>query len=213
MKPSLFRIIICLICFSPIMQLHAQQVTVPVTFDVQGNLQISGMFGNSLSDNFTYKTTTMPHYGLNWYQDDWFSGGPTLLMSGYGGMKFFTQGTPRFFITNDGKVGVGTEHPAYLLDVLGTIRAQEVLVNVNGGADFVFQKGYLLPSLDHVATYVKQNQHLPDIPSADEMIKNGISLNQMQVKLLQKVEELTLYAIQQEKEIESLKAEVQNLKK
>jgi len=95
-------------------------------------------------------------------------------------------------------VGIGTQNPAYKLDVLGTIHAKEVLVNLDGGADFVFEKDYKLPTIEHVASYVQENKHLPDIPSANEMTKNGVSMGDMQVKLLQKVEELTLYAIQQD---------------
>ena len=178
--------------------------------DVNGDVQFKGMFGYELPDVFTYKNTTVPHYGFRWNQDDWYSGGHTMLLSSYGGFKLFTSGAPHFFITANGNVGIKTENPRYELDVLGTIRAKEVLVNLDGGADFVFEKDYKLPALDHVATYVQENKHLPDIPSANEMTKNGVSMGDMQVKLLQKVEELTLYVIELKKEIETMKKQPNN---
>ena len=110
-----------------------------------------------------------------------------------------------------GNVGIGTQHPAYKLDVLGSIRAKEVLVNLDGGADFVFEKDYKLLPIEHVANYVQKNKHLPNIPSANEMVKNGVSMGDLQVKLLQKVEELTLYAIQQNKKIETLMKRIDEL--
>jgi hypothetical protein len=118
-----------------------------------------------------------------------------------GNLAFATGNSEAMRITANSYVGIGTTSPAYKLDVLGTIRAKEVLVNLDGGADFVFEKDYKLPTIEHVANYVQENKHLPDIPSANEMVKNGLSMGDMQVKLLQKVEELTLYAIQQNKEI------------
>jgi hypothetical protein len=126
----------------------------------------------------------------------------------HGAINLVTNGATRMVINPIGNIGIGTTSPAYKLDVLGTIRAKEVLVNLDGGADFVFEKDYKLPTIEHVATYVQENKHLPDIPSANEMVKNGVSMGDMQVKLLQKVEELTLYVIEQQKQINQLKQEL-----
>jgi len=127
-----------------------------------------------------------------------------------GNLAFATGNGEVMRITSNSNVGIGTQNPAYKLDVLGTIRAKEVLVNLDGGADFVFEKDYKLPTIEHVANYVQENKHLPDIPSANEMVKNGVSMGDMLVKLLQKVEELTLYVIELKKEIETMKKQPNN---
>jgi hypothetical protein len=115
-------------------------------------------------------------------------------------------------VSYNGNVGIGTTNPTSKLTVAGNINSREVKVNVDAGADFVFAKNYNLPSLDSVEAYIKENEHLPEISSADEMIKNGISLSEMNIKLLQKVEEMTLYIIEQNKQIKELKSENQNFK-
>ncbi len=76
-------------------------------------------------------------------------------------------------------VGIGTSSPAVELDVNGTIQAEEIIVQTSG-ADFVFEDDYALPSLDQVEQHIKENKHLPDIPSAKEVQANGVSLGQMQ---------------------------------
>ncbi|MBN1462593.1 MAG: hypothetical protein JXQ69_01395 [Paludibacteraceae bacterium] len=126
---------------------------------------------------------------------------------------YFRAGVDEVFtMTASGKVGIGTVNPQNALDVNGTIHAKEVKVDLNGWADFVFEKNYNLPSLAEVNQFIEDNGHLPNIPSAQEVKENGVNLAEMQAKLLQKVEELTLYSIQQQKEIQSLKSELESLK-
>ena len=105
-----------------------------------------------------------------------------------------------------GNVGIGTFDPgSYKLAVNGHIRAKEVVVET-GWSDFVFEEGYELPSLEEVECHIQEKGHLKDIPSAAEVAENGVSLGKMDAKLLQKIEELTLYTLQRDKQIASLKA-------
>lgn len=113
------------------------------------------------------------------------------------------------FFNNDGNVGIGTDAPDHLLTVKGTIHAREVLVDLNGSlADFVFHPSYKLMPLNQVEQYVKTNNHLPEIPSAADVKENGLNMGEMQNKLLQKIEELTLYMIEQQKQIDELKTKL-----
>ena len=122
-------------------------------------------------------------------------------------MLFNINGTNRMLIQNNGNIGIGTASPAYKLDVNGTIRANEILVNTTG-ADFVFADDYQLRPLSEVKTFIQENKHLPEIKSAQEMQENGVGVNELQTQLLQKIEELTLYLIQQEERIKALEAEL-----
>jgi hypothetical protein len=80
-------------------------------------------------------------------------------------------------------------------------------------ADFVFSKDYSLPEISEVAAFIQKNNHLPDVPSAKQVGEEGYSQHDMNKILLQKIEELTLYTIQQQKEIETLKAQLQESNK
>ena len=108
----------------------------------------------------------------------------------------------RFTITDDGNVGIGTRFPCVKLDVIGTIRAEEVKVCLNQGCDFVFDKDYNLMPLNKLSEFISENKHLPEIAPAAIMESEGINISEMNAKLLQKVEELTLYIIELNKRIE-----------
>ncbi|HPF11872.1 MAG TPA: hypothetical protein PKW08_06140 [Flavobacteriaceae bacterium] len=124
---------------------------------------------------------------------------------------------------NNSKIGIGTKNPDQLLTVKGTIHAQEVLVDLEGvvAPDYVFesyfegtsesQPDYELKSLEDLGNYVAENHHLPRVPAAKELEEEGLSLKKMSLILLEKIEELTLYTLQQQLEIEALKKEVEKL--
>jgi len=125
--------------------------------------------------------------------------------SGNGVLWLMTDYTTRMTINSMG-VGIGTTNPQYLLSVNGQIGAKDVIVTNSGWSDYVFQPGYRLRPLSEVNAYIESNHHLPDIPSEAEVNEKGVSVNEMQKKLLAKVEELTLHMIQQEKDNQELRA-------
>lgn len=104
-------------------------------------------------------------------------------------------------ITQNGNVGIGISAPAEKLAVNGTIRSKEVKVETANWPDYVFKAGYQLQTLTELQQFINENGHLPHIPSAKEAEANGIALGEMNKKLLQKIEELTLYIIEQEKDL------------
>jgi hypothetical protein len=109
---------------------------------------------------------------------------------------------------NGGNILIGEttqNNPTYKLDVGGSIRANTIVVNTDG-ADFVFEPAYKLSSLSNLKKYIDNNHHLPEIPSAKQMQAAGLNLGDNQIKLLQKVEELTLYTITSDKEIKDEKS-------
>lgn len=142
-----------------------------------------------------YVSTDSEGYGLNFWK--------------VGGFNY------ALFLQNNGNIGIGTKSPAYKLDVIGTIRAREILVDLNGvgGADFVFDTNYRLRPLSEVQSFIAENKHLPEIQSAKDMQQNGVSVNELQFQLLQKIEELTLYIIEQDQQIKDLQQKVEQLQK
>ena len=100
----------------------------------------------------------------------------------------------------------------YPLVVDGVVLAKEVQIkNDETWPDFVFEKNYNLLSLNELEEFININKHLPELPTKEEVADNGIGLGEMQAKLLQKVEELTLYMIELKKENNELRQQIENL--
>ncbi len=126
---------------------------------------------------------------------------------------------PIFSVRSTGKVMMGiswdnnlmptcADCSDYRLFVKDGIRTEKVKVDIavsNGWADYVFKDDYQLRSLKEVENFIKDNGHLPEVPSEKEAIENGIELKAMNILLLKKIEELTLYIIQQSQEIDAIK--------
>jgi hypothetical protein len=131
--------------------------------------------------------------------------------AGPGYLSFRTNDVDnRMVIDLYGNIGMGTTTPDAKLAVKGTIHSTEVKVDLNvPGPDYVFQLDYKLNTLNEIKAYIEKNHHLPEMPSADQMAKDGLNLGEMNTKLLKKVEELTLYAIDQQKKIDLLEQQRQ----
>ena len=162
--------------------------------------------------------------GFNFYSNE--TGAFSRQITEYvGGNKYipikFSYGNTLF----NGNVCIGTANDyGYKLAVNGTIGAKEIKVtndivangiyiNSQPTADFVFEEDYNLRSIEAVEDFINENKHLPEIESAEEMEKNGINQAEMNQKLLQKVEELTLYMIDLNRRVKSLEKENSTLKK
>lgn len=106
-------------------------------------------------------------------------------------------------LRENGDVEMGAPNISSKLTVNGNVTAKKMKVTQNVWADFVFEPTYHLPSLYDLESYVKKYKHLPEIPSAKEVQEQGLDLGNNQAKLLQKIEELTLYVIDQHKQLET----------
>ncbi|MGS2764555.1 hypothetical protein [Sinomicrobium sp. M5D2P9] len=138
-------------------------------------------------------------------------GGGDIVVSATVGRVNYGEGA--FYLGYNGNVGINTANPDSKLAVNGVIHSKEVKVDLNGWSDFVFEDNYPLPTLEEVEQHIKEKGHLKDIPSAKEVEENGIFLGEMDAKLLQKIEELTLYMIELKKENQQLRKEMDELKK
>lgn len=174
--------------------------------------------GRDLPDGITWFQPDALTYGIYRTKGPWLAPNYQQLMLAYetgiiidGGSLYGKSGT--FLQPNNGNVGIGTLNPKNKLDVNGTIHSREVKVDMDGWSDFVFEKDYALPTLEEVEKHIAEKGHLENIPSEKEVLENGINLGEMNRKLLQKIEELTLYAIEQDRENKKQSLKIEMLEK
>ncbi len=125
-----------------------------------------------------------------------------------GSISFRNSNNVSLFISKNNNVGIGTTNPnGYKLAVKGTAHILKLVVNTYDWGDYVFDEDYKLLDLNELEDYIKKYKHLPNIPSESEVKENGIDVAEMNKLLLQKIEELTLYVIELQKQIDELKKE------
>jgi hypothetical protein len=172
-----------------------------------------GRGGALLLQHTNNNSNAITYAGINAYAFD----GTTGAEAGHLILKTMRAGTltEAMRILSNGNVGIGTIYAGdanYKLFVETGIRTRKVKVDIASWADYVFSSAYKLPSLKEVEAFIKKNNHLPDVPSEAEVKKEGLDLGENQALLLKKIEELTLYIIEQGKQIENLKKEVKTIK-
>jgi len=167
----------------------------------------TGPFANRSSLSFGISTT----FGAGIYST---AGGGGVVQP----LNFYV-GAQTMRLEPNGKVIIGTPSGgspgSYKLYVQQGILTEKVKVAVDGTAqwaDHVFAPSYKLRSLDEVESFINKNKHLPGIPSAEEVVKEGVDLGTMDARLLEKIEELTLYVIGLKKDMEKMKKENESLK-
>ncbi|UII77355.1 tail fiber protein [Flagellimonas sp. HMM57] len=177
--------------------------------NISGSTGGNAVFGSNLAvvqggtshNNIVTPASHTNNYGFSGMRASW---GKLYFYTKYGDTVEGVVVTeePRMYIGHNGKIGMGTTSPDSKLTVKGKIHAEEVKVDLSvPGPDYVFKANYELKSLEEVQDHIKKHGHLPNIPSAREMEENGIQLGEMNMKLLEKIEELTLYILEQEEKL------------
>lgn len=134
--------------------------------------------------------------------------------SHYNFMKLQNTDGTKFLINGAGDVAIGSgDTYGYKLAVNGTIRAKEIKVEAGPWPDYVFKPGYKLPSLEEVSFYIRQNGHLPSVPSAKDLEVNGANLGELVKLQMKKIEELTIYLIEKDKQLKAQQEQITSQQK
>ncbi len=129
-----------------------------------------------------------------------------------GEMDIHNGVVPIFHLGTNGMLSLRNNSiETFRVEANGMVRARKIKVDSETWADYVFDENYKLLPLNELELFVKQNKHLPSIPSEKQILEEGVDVTEMNVKMMEKIEELTLYLIEQNKEIEKLKAEIQRM--
>lgn len=194
--------------------LNKEGVKISKAWGGNGNLQVDGNLSVGNSIDFV-QSTYGSGFGTRIIGADYGNGKTSLNFDVRANSSTWTTAfkigsNSNLFIKEN--LGIGTENPDQKLTVKGKIHSEEVIVDLQVPADYVFEKyysgtstlkpDYELPTLVEVEKYTKENNHLPNMPSAKEIQENGLQVGQMTNLLLQKIEELTLYLIEQQKMLE-----------
>lgn len=192
--------------------------------DVRGNSYLDGAMGVGVEpslSNIQLNLKTQANRGVGMCIDhevyDAFSYGYKILVHDETTKGFAMYSTlyekEVFTMRADGQLVISNNQQKILqLEPNGLLRSRHIKVDLDQWADYVFEKDYALMPLEDVEAFISEKGHLPNVPSAKEMIENGLDVEETNRMLMEKVEELTLYLIEQNKELNALKAEISSLK-
>lgn len=167
--------------------------------DANGTNWLTGRLHNAISIDNSFLTPNVDT--KTWWERD-----------PYNNIQSWGNSAETYMSLVNGKLGIGTNSPDSKLTVKGKIHAEEVKIDLAvPGADYVFKEDYKLMSLEDIRQFIKEHGQLPNVPSAKDMEENGVDLGTMNMKLLEKIEELTLYILMQNMEINELQKKNQEL--
>lgn len=159
--------------------------------------------GSIASTNYYPSFTMKPGY---WSGNEFYiQSGVNTAANDNGEYTTFINPSSKGFNFRQGSTDIFTINPSGLVTVNAVFKARKVVVTQTGWSDYVFNENYKLRPLSEVAQYIGKYKHLPEMPSETEVLKNGNDIGETQVLLLKKIEELTLYIIEQQKQIDELK--------